>query len=329
LKENMAGGQQFQHWLSDRERQDRTERAIKAFAQAWRRGPTQQRFALAAAALPERSAEALAEAVRALFADDDWIGTAIDGLAAKLGADPFFAPPLPHLNSDVHSGLIVFEDEAMSITVSVASAVQLAAKKTAKRGPTSIGFTGRVSVLKFVKAGGARLSLWEAPPITADFAAASAGRCRCVEERDLVDGEILVVDGRRQGYVIEQVRTNFVVVQAEIRLDQAPLSVEYDSASLGYVGCSATDDGASRIQMMTTLLRKLGCAEAFEPIAALLDHPDFFVRWHVMKELLGIDAEAAFPHLKRMAARDPHPDVRKSARAVLDRFDAARPSKAA
>ena len=47
------------------------------------------------------------------------------------------------------------------------------------------------------------------------------------------------------------------------------------------------------------------------------------MRWHVMRELLGIDAEAALPHLKRMAARDPHPDVRRAARSVLDRLAGA------
>jgi hypothetical protein len=327
----MVAGQQLQDWLSDRERQRLTQRAIEAFAQDWRRGPVQQRFAHAMSALPEQSAEAVAEAARALFADDGWIEAVIEGLAAQVGADPFFAPPLPHLNSDVHSGLVVFQDERVSITVSVADKARLAAKKTAKRGATSIGFTGRVSVLKFVRAGGARLSLWEAPQITADFAAARAGRCRRVGERDLADGDILVIDGRRQGYVIEQARANLFVVQAETTIDQAPLSVEYDSTSLGYVGCSATDDGASRIQMMTTLLRKLGCDGGFEAIEAFLGHPDFFVRWHVMKELLGIDAGAALPHLKRLAARDPHPDVRRAARSVLDRLSAPAPasSKAA
>ena len=81
--------------------------------------------------------------------------------------------------------------------------------------------------------------------------------------------------------------------------------------------------------MITTLLRKLACEGAFESVAAFLDYPDFFVRWHVMKELLGIDAEAALPHLRRMAARDPHFDVRRTACAVLDRLARPHQSKAA
>lgn len=325
----MAAGKHLHVWLADRERQRRTQRAAGAFAHGWKRGAVHQGFDRAMADLPEQSAEAAVEAVRALFVDDSWIGTLIDRLAAELCSDPFFEPPFGRLNSDIHSGLILFEDERVSIAAGVADAVQLAAKKTARRGATSVGFSGRVTVIKFVKAGGARLSLWEAPPITAGFTAAEAGHCRRAGERDLSDGDILTIDGRRQSFVIEGARTNILMLQAEIALGQAPLSVEYDSASLGYVGCSATGDRSSRIQMITTLVRKLGCSGAFEPVAALLDHPDFFVRWHVMKELLGIDAEAALPHLRRMAARDPHPEPRRAARAVLDLIEAPSASRAA
>ena len=121
------------------------------------------------AQLPSQSAEAVAEAARTLFADDGWVDRLIDSLAAPMRADPFFDPPFRAINSDIHSGLIVFEDEHMSVAAGVTRVAELAAKKNAKRGATSVGFTGRVSVLKFVKAGGARISFWEAPPITAAF----------------------------------------------------------------------------------------------------------------------------------------------------------------
>jgi hypothetical protein len=325
----MTFGQDLQYWLSDRERQRRTRRTIDDIARGWDRGPVQRRFDAAMARLPAQTAEAVADAARSLFADDDWVDRLIAHLAAPMRADPFFEPPFRAINSDLHSGLIVFDDERMSIGACVTRVADLAARKNAKRGATSVGFSGRVSVLKFLQAGGARISLWEAPPITADFTAAAAGHCTRTGERQLADGDILTIDGRHQGYVIEQARANLVILQAEIALDRAPLSVEYDSASHAFVGCSATGDGASRIQMIATLLRRLGCDAAFPTLAGFLDHPDFFVRWHVMRELLGIDGEAALPHLKRMAARDPHDDVRRAARAVLDRLQAPRPRKAA
>lgn len=325
----MTVAQQFQDWLADPGRQRRSRAAADDFARDWNCGPVHRRFDEMIAALPEQSAEALARAVQGLFADDGWFDSLIDGLAAALRDDPFFDPPFGAIRSDVHGGLLVFEDEWLSIGAGVSAVADLAAKKNARRSTTSIGFTGRVHVIKFAKAGGARLSFWEAPAITAGFTAAAAGQCRPTGTRDIEDGDILVIDGRRQSYVVEHARANLVLLQAEIVLDQAPLRVEYDSASRGYVGCSANGDGASRIQMIASLLRKLDCAAAVPAMIAFLGHPDFFVRWHVMRELLGLDAAAALPHLKRMAARDPHPEVRHAARAVLDRLDAPRPRKAA
>lgn len=320
---------QLQQWLSDRERQRETQRAIDGFAQRWNGGVVQSRFDAAMAELSDDSAESVAAAARALLADDLWLDTLIGGLAERMRQDPFFEPPFRALNGDVHSGLIVFSDPRLSIGAGVVDVTQLAARKLSGRSAASVGFSGRIQVLRFVKAGGARLSLWEAPAITASFAAAGAGQCRCVGERELADGDIITIDGRRQSYVIERAAADLLVVQAEVISDEAPLRVEYDSASGRYVGCSATGDGASRIQMITTLLRKLGCEAAFEPMAEFLDHPDFFVRWHVMRELLGIDALRALPHLKRMAARDPHPETRRVARNVLDRLESPQPRKEA
>jgi hypothetical protein len=325
----MTLAQELQDWLADRERQVRTRHRTDGFARDWNAGAVQHAFESAMARLPSQDAEAVADAARILFADDAWVDCLIGGLAAPMRDDPFFNPPFRATGSGIHDGLVAFESAQMSVAAGVVRVADLAARKTARRGATSIGFSGRVSVLKFVKAGGARISLWEVPPITADFAARTAGQCRRTGEISPADGDILTIDGRFQGYVIEQARANLVIVQAEINLDMAPLSVEYDSATFAYVGCSATRDGASRVQMITTLLRKLGCETAFPAIAGLLDHPDFFVRWHVMRELLGIDAEAALPHLKRMAARDAHDDVRRAARSVLDRLQAPKSRKAA
>src|SRR4051794_17294394 len=224
----MNSGQQLQDWLSDRGRQKQTQAAIDGFARSWNRGPVQQAFEAAMARLPAQSAEAVAAAARDLFADDRWVDALIDGLAGQLRTDPFFDPPFRALGSDIHGGLILFEDERVSIAAGVTRVLDLAAKKTSPRDGTSIGFSGRVSVLKFVKAGEARISLWDAPPTPADFAASDGGRCVRAGERQLADGDILTIDGRRQGYVIEQARSNLLVLQAEITLDQGPLSVEYD-----------------------------------------------------------------------------------------------------
>jgi hypothetical protein len=314
-------------WTRDRAAQRETQANVDAFGRDWGRGPVHRRFDDAMASLPaDATAEQVAGTIRLLFADHGWVDVLVSSLARRMLADPFFDPPFGNLNNDVMAGLLVFEDQRVSIAAGVTSALQLAAKKDRPRGATSVGFSGQLNLLKFVKAGGATLSFWDAPEIGPGFTAAEAGRCRRAGARRIDDGEILTVDGRRQSYVIEGLTGSMVVLQATIATGQAPLSVEYDSETGAYLGCSATGDTSSRIQMITTLLRKLDHQAAFPAIAAFLDHADFFVRWHVMKELLGLDAEAALPHLKRMAATDPHPDPRRAARAVLDRIEAPQPA---
>ena len=313
----MIPEERLSEWARDPGRHRESEAAVNAFAKTWNHGASNRRIAASMAAVEGSGSAQVAEAIRHLFEEHDWIDALIAAIGDEMRRDPFFVPPFRHLNSDVHQGLIVYEDDNVSIAVGVSGAAQLAAKKDGPRGATSIGFSGQIGILKFIRSGGARLSFWEADRIGLDFSRATAGRCRKTDEREVSDGEILTVDGRFQSFVIEHTASNLLLLQATVKADQAPLSVEFDSASHEYVGCSAADDSASRIQMIATLLRKLDCAEAFPVLAAFLDNPNFYVRWHVMRELLGLDAAAALPHLRQMAKSDPHEENKRAASAVL------------
>jgi hypothetical protein len=311
---------ELRSWLVDRGREQRTYAAMDGFAKRWVDGEVERRFKAAIADLPEKSAETIAAAASILLSDDQWLGSLISLAVDELRQDVFFVPHFPAISSDINNGLLVFDHEELSIAVSVADASRLAAKKNASTR-ASISFTGQIDLLRVIRSGGAELSFWEAPRIEAAFTAEQAGRCVRTAMRHLQDGEVLVVDGRHQSYVIEHAASNVVVLQASVKRDRAPLAVEYDSVTHEFIGCSAADDGASRIQMIATLLRKMRCAESFDVIAEFLDDPNFFVRWHVMRELLGLDAAAALPHLCRLASSDPHPEVRRAAGAVLARLD--------
>ena len=321
--------QQLKDWAGDRRRQRETRESANRVAAAWSQSRSHRRFDETFAPLDGASAETIAAAARDLFADDQWVSNLIAVLAAEMRRNPFFEPPFRALNTDLHTGLLVYEDDRIAIAAGVSRAAQLATRKRAARAATSVNFTGQVNVLKFVKAGRATLSFWEAPPITLDFAASAAGHCRRAGQRRIADGEIVTIDGRSQAYVIEHVAANILLLQAVVKAGQSPLSVEYDSASLDYVGCSAVDDSDSRIQMITTLVRKLGRADAVPVLVSFLDHPSFFVRWHVMRELLGLDVRAALPHLHRMAADESHPDARAAAGAALGRAETALNSRKA
>jgi hypothetical protein len=241
-------------------------------------------------------------------------------MIATCRADPWFRPPFYPISSEVQSGLLLCNHPSLTISIGITGIDMLAAKKISRTGGASINFTGFLTLMRFVKAGNALLSFWESDPITDDFSAATAGRCRPVGRRRIRDGEELVFDGRRQSFVIEHAEGDILYFQAVARVGCAPVGAEYDSDSLECIGASSTDDAGSRLQMMVSLLRALGRDDAFPLFEETLASPQFYTRWHVMREMLAMDAEAALPSLRRMAEADSHADVRAAARQTLELF---------
>jgi hypothetical protein len=278
--------------------------------------------------LPERTPEAVLGVARAFMHRTGDLDALMGELLALSAGDPFFRPPFQPMSSDIHDAFLLYHHPDLSIALGATGVDMLAAKKAGPRGATSIGFTGVTTLFRFLRAGGATLSFWEAPPITALFDAANAGQARLVERRQILDGEEIVIDGRRQSFIIDHASSDLIFFQALLRVDAAPVSTEYDSRTLSLIGASSTDETSSRVQMMVSVLRTMEREDAAPLIAEALDSPHFYTRWHIMRELLALDADVALPHLRRMAEGDPHPEVRAAARQTLDLFFADEPAAA-
>ncbi|HWH21975.1 MAG TPA: HEAT repeat domain-containing protein [Allosphingosinicella sp.] len=316
----MIAGAALSAWLADRQAQGRSSAAVRALAARWSAHPLIRDLHDELDAMTVKSTEAVEAAARRFLAREDEIRALVDDLIAAAAADPFFQPPFLAITSEIHSALLLFEDPSLSIALGVAGVDTLAAKKSGKRGPTSIGFTGLRTLFRFVKSGGSSLSFWEAPPLDDQFVGEGGGKCRLTGRRRLEDGELFVLDGRTQSFVIEHATSDAVYLQAVVKVGTAPLSREYDSATLEYVGASSTDEESSRVQMMVSLLRMMDRTDAVPVIRESLKSPHFHMRWHVMRELLALDAEAALPDLRDMAESDPHPEVRAAAAQALAMF---------
>jgi hypothetical protein len=268
----------------------------------------------------EPTAEAILAAARAVVETPGVIEACVDRLVSAARADPFFRPPLRSVSSAVRSGMILFERPALSLLLASVTPDDLAGKRSYAEGPSSITFTGDRSLIHFVEAGGAVLSFWEAPAWDEAFSSVGAEPCRLVERRPVRDGETIEVDGRRQGFVIDHLRSTMVYVQAVTRVGGAALSREYDSRSLAFVGASSTDDAGSRTGLFLTLLRDMDRHDAIPLFERTIREGDFHARWHAMRELLALDCDAALPLLKAMAQSDPHPEVRAAAHQTLAAF---------
>lgn len=313
----MIAGEELTHWLADPDRQMETAERIHAFGRRLRMEGPLAEFEQELSGLPAGDADSILAAASRFLEDGNRVDAPIAALIGEARSDPFFRPPLRRVHGPVHLGLLLLDCAALSLLVAVTTPDALAAKRLARRGPASITFGGQRSLFKFVKAGGAIISFWEAPAIDTGFTMAGSGRCRRVGRRRIADGELIPLDGRTQSFVIDHAESEMLFVQALTPAGAAPLSVEYDSDSLAFAAASSADEMASRIQMMTSLLRLMDRTDSAHLIERVLRHPHFHVRWHAMREFLALDADLALPALREMAAADPHPEVRAAAAQTL------------
>jgi len=311
----MIADERLTGWLSDKSAQARSVDLSTEVGRLFRSHPAIARLEAGLAAA--EGAEAVLGVAQAFLEDPEAFGSCIAPLIEAARVDPFYRPPLRNGSTELHRGLLLLDDPRLTVFVAIASAEAVAAKRLARTGGASIVFPGTLSLYRFIKAGGATLSIWEAPEIEPGFSAAGSGSCQRVEQRRLSDGEIFALDGRRQTFVVDHAEADMVYLQATTPLDAAPLSVEYDSDSLGYVGASSTDEASSRAQMMLTLLRTMDRRDAAPVFEAMLASPHFYTRWAAMRDFLALDAEIALPHLQKMAKGDVHPEVREAASQTL------------
>lgn len=307
-------------WLSSRAEQQRTGATIQSFQEEWSVAPLFAQLERELVGLQSPTPEQVLAAARRFFAKTGDIRALVDAMIQRCGADPFFVPAFHPLASDVHSGLLLYNHADLSIALGVTGVDMLAAKKAHRRDSASIGFSGLWTLFRYLTAGDAVVSFWEAPQITEGFTAATAGRCRCVGRRRIRDGEEILIDGSRQSFIVEHAGSDMVYLQAVVRAGAAPLTAEYDSETRRFIGATSTDEASSRVQMMATLLRQMEREDAAPLLRQLLGSPHFYTRWYLMRELLALDAEAAHPDLTRMAAEDPHPEVRAAAAQTLRLF---------
>ncbi|MEA3039514.1 MAG: hypothetical protein QOE79_2027 [Sphingomonadales bacterium] len=302
------------HWLADPSAQARTRAAMEECARALAGMPALAALADGLASAEEAGAEAVLALARSLLDDEAAVRACLELILAPAARDPYFRAPLRAVTGDVHCGLLLFRKPALTVQLAVMSAERLAEKRFRRGdGAASIVFTGQRSLFRFLDSGGATLSLWEAPEIGEQFSAEASGRCRLAGRHCLADGDVIEIDGRRRTFIVEHAPRDLVYLQATTPLGSAPVSAEYDSATCRLVGASSTDDAGSRIQLMLTLLRAAGRRDAAPLFAGFAASGPFHARWQAMREFLALDAEAALPALRAMAAGDPHPEVRSAA----------------
>jgi hypothetical protein len=316
----MKSEEALREWLGDATAQAVTLGGMQGAARAIQTQPEMARLLAAVDEVRAQGAEAVLALARAFLAEPAAIDGAIELMARRAAEDPYYRPHFRLASSEVHAGLLLVDTPALTVMLAAMDADAIASKRARRRGGASIVFSGQRAVYRFLKAGGAILSFWTVPTIAPGFTAADSGRCTFAGRRRIEDGDVVDIDGRSQAFLIDSAPCDLVYLHATTQIEAAPLKVEFDSTSFQFAGASSTDEGSSRIQMMLSLLRTMDRVDAVPLFVELLSTGHFYARWHAMRELLALDAEAALPHLRAMAADDPHHDVRTAARETLSRF---------
>lgn len=258
-----------------------------------------------------QSTAQIAERAEQLLADDAWAEALLAPLIANLRADPWFQPPFRVDRDALRIGAVLYEHPLVAITASILSADVMATLPP----PRSIVVTGRQSVIRYRRAGGARLRIWQTTPAPHDFSSTSADPCLPISGCDLHDGQILHIDGRIRAHLVEHASADIVTMMATIRRDTAPFMREYAIADGSLLRTVSLDDSASRVQMLLALLRHMGRVDARDCLEAASHDPAFFVRWAAMREWLALDVRSALPRLRAMCS-DPNAEVRAAAQTM-------------
>lgn len=260
---------------------------------------------------------AMERAISTLMGDHGWVGEMIAPLITALAEDPWFEPPFRVARDGLRIGTVLFENAEVSIAATVLSADALATVPP----PRTVVVPGRVTVTRYVRSGGARMRLWEAEPIAADFSAANAKPCVALPDRHLTDGEVVRIDGRTQGHVLADATSDVVTLSATLRAQTIPYAREYAIDTGALLRIATNDDRAARTQMLLAYLRLAGRRGSEACFAAATRDPAFFLRWAAMREWLASDAGAALPRLREMAVGDPNEEVRTAAVTTLAMID--------
>jgi len=231
------------------------------------------------------------------------------------------------IDNEAMTGLQFIDTDHFAVATVVADPTSVAFKKYRNRTkPSSIMMTPKDLLVRFIKGGDALVTVYTCDAITDEHPATPDMECHAARTFRVRDGDELVLRAGRDSFTFESAETVVCFAQAYAKHSQASVMPEFDAGTLRLIGLSATNDKASRIQMMATILRLFEHADAFDACLPFIAHSDYFVRWYVMRELLAIDADRAWPLVEEMARHDPHPNVRKTAQRTLDQF---RPSLAA
>lgn len=239
--------------------------------------------------------------------------------ASRFTRSPIYTPATQFFENDAFSGVVFHTNRHVQVSVVALPPITRSlkqAKNISKGNKTGATVQGNDVLLTFIRAGNTELSLWAAEPF--DHAAPLGNRFATrLPGKTPADGESVFLEGGRHAVSVKQCENPVLMILTSRRKTRVPVTAHYQTEDGSLYSCSASNVTSSRAQLLATAVRELGFQQGFPSLISLIDHPDHFVRWHIMREVLSLDLPAAKPYLSRMASDDTHPQVREVANQSL------------
>jgi hypothetical protein len=268
-------------------------------------------------ALQDPTFEDMRPGFEALLASPSLVRYFEDEVSCSLNSDIHQAQGQA-IDNDAMQGLQIIDSQHYAIAVVVSDPTAIADKKHRTRNTaTSVMMTPKDLLVRFIRAGGARITFYSCDEVNDANPARADMRCEAGRTVAVNDGDTFVLRAGRDSFSVESAESVVCFAQAYAKHSSVAVMPEFDSRTRTLIGLSATNDKSSRIQMMATILRLFGHDRAFEIAEPFASHEDYFVRWYVARELIAIDTERALPLIESMATNDPHPQVRETANRTL------------
>lgn len=259
----------------------------------------------------------LREAADAIGEDDvaELLGEELNRFSSSL----LYAVPARTVDSDIFSGLVLFDDNVLRVSL-VAAGPMAHRIKIHRRNSLGkqVGVTiqGTDSLVSFIRSGDAKLSLWSAEPFLHNDELCGR-RMKRLPDKHIADGEAIFLEGGSKGMSIASCSSPILFVIVTRNTPRSPVNAHYELEGELH-SCTASEMKSSRIQILATLVRELKCEDGVDALAQLLSHPDHFVRWQLLREITALCIDAALPHLLRAAKTDPHVQVRNAAKLTIE-----------
>lgn len=236
----------------------------------------------------------------------------------RFSANPLYNVPAQMVDTVAFSGLVLYHDSMLRVSLVAVCPMALRLKQASPISNKTRGTTvqGNDSLMCFLRAGGAILNIWNASPFEYDEPLAIRSLPPPFTQ-EIADGQCIFLEGGKKGLSIASCEAPLLFVLATRNLPRSPINAHYRSDTGELHSCTASEPRSTRIQLLATLLRELECTSGSSEIIGLIDHPDHFVRWHLMRELVVLAPNEAKPSLINMAVADPHPQVRDAARQTI------------